>query len=832
MNRVASARSRSTFLLVVVALLAVSIWTALRRVPQKATARPVEVDTSGQVLRHARDWLTRETLSDDSQQLADVLNQIVTAQPDLIAIRIIQYAESGDPSAGKTNKEHQLIVAPDDVAWEEARETDHQVDSRLVLSDSRPIGRVDFYYRGKSLLLPRRGLRTASEYDLNVWPLLLVLTISVLFCIAQWGRSLKKMQATQDIPKRVRHSIDMLSEGLLVMDKNEKIILTNLAFQKMTGLRPDQLIGKTVSSLAWDCSETTRRSDLPWIRARDESHVQIEQLMRFQKPDGSYRFFSINSSPVESPDDELRDVLSTFRDVTDSEQHRAQTEHMLAMLKSSRDEVRLKNRELQILATQDAMTGCLNRRAFFEQLEVLWDDVVANGGALACLMFDCDHFKNVNDQYGHQTGDDVLINVANILVNVFTEPALVCRYGGEEFCVVVNDHWIGSVVEQANAVREKVRELKLEEHPELSLSVSIGISELASGATSHQELISQADECLYGAKRGGRDTVVLFSDLIASDDRDLDLADQGVNVAYQEHEQQVISSEVVKALVSALAYRDYETADHSRRVADLCIQLSDGLLSGQDIHLLEVAALLHDIGKIGIPDDILLKPDRLSDEEWASMLQYERIGLELISNTFSCDELFEILRSYRADYRPRQLDSGFPVGTDIPLAARLLKLADAYDAMTTEQRYCPARSVDEAIQELQACSGEQFAPVLVEHLVHFLTVQDRNGNDDASLPAELPSKAIGIQVEKIADAIDARDVDEVRELAASLAHAARQHDSEEIAFVADRLRAEVRQEQFEWVDLLRDTESLLNLCRADKIETISEPKNYMGKDES
>ena len=226
-------------------------------------------------------------------------------------------------------------------------------------------------------------------------------------------------------------------------------------------------------------------------------------------------------------------------------------------------------------------------------------------------------------------------------------------------------------------VREKVRELKLEEHPELSLSVSIDLSCI--GCHFPSELISQADECLYGAKRGGRDTVVLFSDLIASDDRDLDLADQGVNVAYQEHEQQVISSEVVKALVSALAYRDYETADHSRRVADLCIQLSDGLLSGQDIHLLEVAALLHDIGKIGIPDDILLKPDRLPDEEWASMLQYERIGLSRFptpSVVMNCLKF----RSYRADYRPRQLDSGFPVGTDIPLAARLLKLADEYDA--------------------------------------------------------------------------------------------------------------------------------------------------------
>ena len=816
-TRVASARSKSTFLLMGFVLMVSVIWIGLQQgtikteVAHKTGSEPASRNLDAEVVRDVLSWTARDGA--DVEQLEKLLNQVVLAEPNLMAIQVKRLSGAqvmSDPVAN-------TLVVPDLHSRDAVTAVDHQTDSRLVQGPNGPVARLDFHYQGRATATSGHVVASNSMQTVDVWPLLLVLTISVLLCVAQWGRSLAKIRTAEGIPKRVRHSIDMLSEGLLVMDKHERIILTNRAFQKMTGLNTDQLIGKSVSSLSWDCSEVTRKSDFPWIRARDESQSQIEQLMRYQMPDGAYRFFSINSSPVESPDEDLRDVLSTFRDVTDSEQHRAHTEHMLAMLKSSRDEVRLKNRELQILATQDAMTGCLNRRAFFEQLEGLWQDVAENDGELACLMLDCDHFKNVNDQYGHQAGDDVLRLVSGILADEFAEPALVCRYGGEEFCVVIQNHWIGSIVEQANMVRERVGSLKLAGYPRLLISVSVGISDLRCGAHCPQELINQADRALYGAKRSGRNTVVTFSESIDHWDQPLDDLDGYAN----EQNDDGISFRAVTALVSALAYRDYETAEHSRRVADLCVQLADGLLNARDIYLLEIAALLHDIGKIGIADDILLKPDRLSSEEWASMQQYERIGLEIISCTFNCNELFEIIRTYRADYRSESDESRLPVGNDIPLPARLLKLTDAYDAMISDQRHRPGRSKSEVIEELQICAGVQFDPVLVEHLVHSLREEQEQLDVSMTLPPDHSVNEIGAQAEKIADAVDARDIPGIQELAASLAETARQQKSEEIATAAERIKMEAQQGQLEWIALLRNAESLLNLCHATKIENLS-----------
>jgi diguanylate cyclase (GGDEF)-like protein/PAS domain S-box-containing protein len=823
-NRVASTRSMSIFLLLAVVVMASVIWIGLRLLSSSTAANSVVRDPHGQVIQNVQAWLTKENADAGEASLVDLFQKAVLAEPNLIAIQVKWLGDQGSPVRVNATS----MVVPDLSTRNGAATVDHQIDSRFVYDAQGPVGQLDFYYRGRTLSQSGVAGNANSKPVVKIWPLLMVLTISVLLCVAQWGRSLSKIHAAQGIPKRVRNSIDMLSEGLLVMDKREKIILTNRAFQKMTGLNIDQLIGKSVSSLSWDCSEVTRKSDFPWIRARDEAQSKIEQLMRFQMPDGAYRFFSINSSPVDSPDEDLNDVLSTFRDVTDSEHHRAETEHMLAMLKSSRDEVRLKNRELQILATQDPMTGCLNRRAFFEQVEVQWKDVSENDGELACLMLDCDHFKNVNDQYGHQTGDDVLRFVSSILVDVFAEPALVCRYGGEEFCVVIQNHWIGSVVEQANLVRERVKALKLDEFPHLAISVSIGISDMRCGAKGPQELINQADRSLYAAKRAGRDTVVTFSESIEQ----LDEYSFGEGRYTSEHEEEGISMGAVTALVSALAYRDYETAEHSRRVADLCVQLAEGLLSARDIYLLEVAALLHDIGKIGIADAILLKPDRLSNDEWTSMRQYERIGLEIISCTFHCDELFEIMRTYRADYRNESSGSSLPMGNDIPLTARLLKLADAFDAMITKQRHRPARSESEAIKELQNCAGRQFDPALVEHLTHSLQHGVNKADCQFDSQTKLSANAISMQAEQIADAVDARDVVEIQELAANLASTARRHQSEEIASAAEKIQSEAIQGQLEWIALLKNAESLLNLCRASQIETLAQPKKFLSKDDS
>ncbi|MGI9470877.1 MAG: diguanylate cyclase [Rubripirellula sp.] len=621
------------------------------------------------------------------------------------------------------------------------------------------------------------------------------------------SRIMSSFEVTQVLPDRVRHSLDALAEGLLVMDENERIILANESFRQMTGMSRERLVGRRAGSLAWECSESATEDDFPWTRALAESTPQTEQLLQFRNSDGTFRILSVNSSPVDSTHTELRGVLSTFRDITQSEGHRAALEHRLAIMRTSHDEVHSKNRELEVLATRDAMTGCLNRRAFFEHLESLWRDLVPQGGEMACLMVDCDRFKEVNDQHGHHVGDEVLRVVSDVLAEVFELPSLVCRYGGEEFCVLMPHHWTASAALDAEVVRQSIEDLRLEDYPSLRLSVSIGISDLRFRATGPQELVNQADQCLYIAKRNGRNQVVAYTESIA-DLASLESRNQGHSDLAD------IPFPAVRALVSALAYRDSATAEHSRRVADLCVRIGSGLLDQRSVYLLEVAALLHDVGKIGVPDNVLLKPSALSETEWVLMRQHERIGLEIASCACSCDEINEILRTHRAGYQQRPSEPHLPTGNDIPLTARLLTLADSYDAMVSQRAYRMTRTHDQAIQELRRCAGTQFDPVLVEHFAATVCESDilRWETDDGLM--RQTALQFGLQIGRIAEALDARDAEGVRRLAARLLTVAQQHHIDSIAIAAQKIESDVARGDVQWMTLLHDTQQLLNLCRA------------------
>ncbi|MGB7328627.1 MAG: diguanylate cyclase [Rubripirellula sp.] len=321
---------------------------------------------------------------------------------------------------------------------------------------------------------------------------------------------MRSFEVAQVVPDRIREALDTLSEGLLVIDERDRIVLANDAFSRMVGIDQEHLIGRRPGSLAWVCSAVAGDENYPWLRAIEHHEPQIEQLLRYKRPDGVLRFFSVNASPVSGDDQKTRGALSTFRDVTASEEYRAQREHSLAMLRTSRDEISNKNRELQILASKDALTGCLNRRAFSEAFDEVWQTMRSTGQAVSCLMIDNDHFKNVNDTYGHPIGDEVLRQVAGILNDQFTSPTLVCRYGGEEFCIVMANTGIEEAIERAERVRASIEAVQLAAEPKLRLTASIGVSETRFGAASPQALIAQADECLYRAKDGGRNQVIAF----------------------------------------------------------------------------------------------------------------------------------------------------------------------------------------------------------------------------------------------------------------------------------------------------------------------------------
>lgn len=669
-----------------------------------------------------------------------------------------------------------------------------------ITLNRRPWGEVELCYR--------RPHETAIAQAMH-HPLVRLLGF---FCISGiFGytffvvRVLKLFNSTQVVPDRVRQALDTLAEGLLVLDEKGRIVLANQSFADTVGIKPEELAEMPASDLAW-VDDASSDNTFPWSSAIDESTLQSEKMLRYRLPNGEQRIFSVNVAPLGQGNSQ-RGALATFRDVTHVEEHRAELEKMLSLLRSSRDEIKRKNVELEILATQDALTGCMNRRAFFERFDRSWSEARAQQDSLSCIMIDIDHFKSVNDTYGHHTGDEVLRRVSHVIRDLHREHGLVCRYGGEEFCIVLPYFDLDRAVDEAERTRIAISDIVLEEPAELKLTASLGVSELRFDPADPQDLVNQADVCLYVAKREGRNRVIPYNPTLASGAADTGEAAKStrrIEIPYQ----------AVTALISALSYRDINTAEHSRRVADLCARVATGIFDPEETYVLEIAALLHDIGKIGVPDHILLKPGPLTRDEWELMGRHDRIGVEIIASAFDCHELTDIISTHHAFYGGAARDPHLPSGEDIPIGARLLTIADSYDAMVSDRVYRKGRSQQEAIEELRRCAGSQFDPKLVEHFAEQIESRVPAVAEGAISLRKQTTLQIGYQVERLAQAIDCQDAAGLESLAGRLGLIARSCDIVSIAEAAERIEQQAAAEDVQWLSLLRDTHDLLDMCRA------------------
>ncbi len=636
-------------------------------------------------------------------------------------------------------------------------------------------------------------------------------------------RIMRVFSSTQVVPDRVRQALDTLAEGLLVLDEKGRIVLANRAFADMVEVETDELTNQSAGDLNWIAQDITE-TNFPWTRAIAKTELQTDEMIRYQLPSGVQRIFSVNAAPL-GKERSQRGALATFRDVTHVEEHRAELERMLSLLRSSRDEIKRKNSELEILATQDALTGCLNRRAFFESFESQWSEAQALSTPLACVMIDVDHFKNVNDTYGHHTGDEVLRQVSKVVRRLHSDDGLVCRYGGEEFCVLLPHYDLHRALEAAEKTRQAISAIRLLEPAQLRLTASLGVSELRFNASDPQELINQADVCLYVAKREGRNRVISYNKRIGEEIKKAEILEatrERIDIPYQ----------AVTALMTTLSYRDANTAEHSRRVADLCARAADGLLEPGQTYVLEIAALLHDIGKIGVPDDILLKPGPLTANEWEVMGRHDRISVEIIACAFDCPALSSIIANHHAFYGGSGRDPQLPQGDQIPIGARLLAIADSYDAMVSDRVYRKGRSHEEAIAELRRCAGTQFDPKLVEHFAEKIVSPSPTLGAGALSIRKITAIEIGHQVERLAGAAQARDIDGLKALAHRLSRIARQSQVKSITRAAERIESAQVSEEKQWLQVLRDTHELLDACRAtqsqflrESLESISERIN-------
>jgi diguanylate cyclase (GGDEF)-like protein len=359
--------------------------------------------------------------------------------------------------------------------------------------------------------------------------------------------------------------------------------------------------------------------------------------------------------------------------------------------------------EAEQRAASDPLTGLANHRAFHERLRDEVQRARRHRRPLALALIDLDHFKDVNDRHGHQVGDEVLRETAARLVQRSRPEDLVARIGGEEFAWLLPESDALDAWKAAERAREAVAGGPFIDG--ISCTVSIGIAEL-SQATDAGDLVRLADGALYWAKGNGRNVSFCYSpevvEALSAEERA-----QGLERA------QALNA--IRALARAVDARDPSTRLHSERVADLAVRIVAEMgWTAERQALLREAALVHDVGKIGVPDAVLFKPSRLTEAELAHVREHSTLGAQIVGDVLTPEQVGWV-RSLHERFDGRGYPEGIG-GDRIPDGARVLAVADAWDAMTSARPYTAPLSPEKAAEECRREAGRQFDAAVVEAL--------------------------------------------------------------------------------------------------------------------
>lgn len=339
----------------------------------------------------------------------------------------------------------------------------------------------------------------------------IVLFVTVFGFFAYWlflKRALNELDPSSVVPDRVSTALDVLAEGLVLLDRRGRIVLANEAFQSKIGSSAQNLIGQELDDLAWQRNRSADDVQYPWRVLLADGDAPAGVQLALQAATEEQMIFGVNASPIRSPDGGLRGAVVTFDDLTELERRNSDLEHAMGRLEQSQREIKRQNMDLQVLATRDPLTGCLNRRSLFEGMETLMRQCVEDNEPLSCIMADIDHFKSVNDRFGHATGDKVIKLMAQTLVDTVRTEDLVGRYGGEEFCVVLPGIDEQQAAEIAERMRISVHDGK---SSALRISASFGVATDSGGKLASGALVDLADKALYNAKTTGRNRVIRWS---------------------------------------------------------------------------------------------------------------------------------------------------------------------------------------------------------------------------------------------------------------------------------------------------------------------------------
>jgi len=379
--------------------------------------------------------------------------------------------------------------------------------------------------------------------------------------------------------------------------------------------------------------------------------------------------------------------------------------HLLESL-ASQISMPVENSRLYAKAEQrarvDELTGLFNRRHFDERLGEEIDRHSRYGGMLSLIFLDLDLFKDYNDKYGHLAGDKVLTRIGRLVEKSIRNIDIAFRYGGDEFAVLLPK----SVADDAFVVAERVRVKIATEmrKKKLRITTSVGLASWPSDGVTPDELVTAADRALYYTKKTGGNRTCVASKMLPS------LTETVAMSKATEKE----TSSVIYALAATIEARDPFTYGHSKKVSSYAVALAEAVgLPSEKVTVVSTAALLHDIGKIGIPDELLAKVGKLEAETWELVQSHAKLSATIVGHVVSLVSCLPAILHHHERWDGTGYPSGLK-GEAIPIEARILAIADAFDAMTSPRPYREPLSYKKVLDELRRCAGTQFDPKLVE----------------------------------------------------------------------------------------------------------------------
>jgi diguanylate cyclase (GGDEF)-like protein len=414
-------------------------------------------------------------------------------------------------SAAVRNAKGEILVqtGPHEEAWDDGKgevSSLSQLYVPLALGDNR-WGSVEVTYRPD-----RRSWLTRA---LTHPRMLAILGVALLGMLAYWlylRRALVHLDPSAVIPDRVRIAFDVMTEGVVVLDRSGRILLANRSFRNLCADEAGEMVGKRLSEISWLAGGLPADAGKhPWMRAMDGGTPVLDYAVEGSLVQGTARKLVVNCAPIADPNGHACGCIATFDDLTALHFANERLSEALRELHASRDEIQQKSIELEHMARHDPLTGCLNRRAFFERLALAWEDAHVNRLQLAVLALDVDQFKTVNDRFGHPAGDRVIKQVGDTLMRTLRGTDIVGRYGGDEFLVAMPGCDADTALALAEKLRRAVEErcsITTPESGRLAVTLSIGVCALEDRHASSSELVDEADRALYAAKAQGRNCVV------------------------------------------------------------------------------------------------------------------------------------------------------------------------------------------------------------------------------------------------------------------------------------------------------------------------------------